>query len=488
MSVCMATLLWRPHLATVGGGLLMLALAGGLIATYLLIRKRFPTRQALWLTAPRAGLLVLLLFAMLDPSCTTRSAATRSLQVMALLDTSESMDVAGAGEPSRRRRAEKLFEKIREKGQTEGLVFTRAPVDGDLGQCLSQLAAHPAPNSTIGILLLTDGGDERITPARLPDVPLYIQGVGDPRETSGDIAIDNVDAPVSVQRGESFDILVTLSATKGGGIAQLPDRIAIALEESVGDRWVRRGEADVVMNNGRGRHSFHIADTENPGTVRWRVQVTPVGGELTPLNNMRAFSVTVEDRSVRVLLFSLTQTWELTTLRRTLDREPGITLTSVSRVAGERYLVQGDRQPGDDALEAGFPSGADLLRRYSCVIIGSLPVSELSDDQRRALLEYVDEGGAAVFLGGEDAFTGDGSVATALGPLMPWAVLKGELPLIAGTFPVSLSPGATGHPVLSGGLSDLALMGELSLEGLNRVGHSNPALSGCSKRLPGGDL
>jgi hypothetical protein len=490
MNVPTAILLWSPPLGPLAAGLLMVALTACLAATGIWVRRRFPARQTLWIVLPRAILLVLLLVALLDPSCATRSDATRPRQVLAVIDTSCSMAALDHNGQSRQRRAEHILEALQAALAPDGVILKRAvldadgptwpPPDGrkapeeawsDLGSCLVELARKPMPADSAGILILTDGGDERFEPETLPQTPLYMIGIGAAPDTYSDVAITTLDAPVAVAGGEAFDVTVELAAWMAGG-AKRQGAVDVVLEAAEGGTRSPQ-HARIPLTDGKGQHTFRVATSPDIGPRAFRIMVEPVEGEMTPLNNERRFTVRVEKRTVHVLLFSHTQTWELTTLRRTLDRDPGILLTSLSRVSDERYLVQGDRRSGDEMLEAGFPSRLGLLRRFGCLIVGDLEAPEPGPERQRALMDYVDGGGAVIFLGGDEAFGGVHGSGM-LAPLLPWRPRETVPRLEAGLFPIRPAPGALQHHLLDGGLGDLALVGDLSLQGINQVGELKP--------------
>jgi hypothetical protein len=104
------------------------------------------------------------------------------------------------------------------------------------------------------------------------------------------------------------------------------------------------------------------------------------------------------------LFFAQELGWDFSMIRKELARDPSVQLTALFRVSEQRFIVQGSRQKGDEQLEAGFPKSKGVLDLFKCVIVGSFSARQWHQDQLNALLDYVRDGGAVVFLGGENSF------------------------------------------------------------------------------------
>ncbi|MCH8120071.1 MAG: hypothetical protein IIC00_10120 [Planctomycetes bacterium] len=67
----------------------------------------------------------------------------------------------------------------------------------------------------------------------------------------------------------------------------------------------------------------------------------------------------------------------------------------------------------------------------------------------QALVEYVREGGAVIFLGGEYSFGQGGYSRTVIEPLFPWRISAGEPELQTGRFTVNVPLSAANHSIVS---------------------------------------
>jgi uncharacterized membrane protein len=211
------------------------------------------------------------------------------------------------------------------------------------------------------------------------------------------------------------------------------------------------------------------------GLQNYRLTLTAPPGELSELNNSRTFALQVQKASLNVLFFTRELGASLKMIRAELASDPGVTFTALFRTIGERFTVQGERRPGDEDLDAGFPTKPEVLRLFDCIIIGSFPSTDWTAEQMQALVAYVEQGGAAVFLGGDDSFGRGGYADTALAPLFPWQVVAAEPEMLRGSFPVSIPPAALDHPVVTGMNELLVEDGQPAVESANNPGRLKPA-------------
>jgi len=91
----------------------------------------------------------------------------------------------------------------------------------------------------------------------------------------------------------------------------------------------------------------------------------------------------------------------------------------------------------------------------------------------QALIHYVEEGGALIFLGGDESFGRGGYAGSALEVLFPWRLSPQEPAPTQGSFPVRVPPMASGHPMLAT-VEDTVTRAQARLDSLNRVGELKP--------------
>ena len=496
----LATLQWHPRLAPFWcAGLLAAAAAWGWLL-WRRIKRRAPV-AAPWIALPKWITLLLLLLALFDPVSALQKSEPATGRLLALIDSSSSMDVADDYHHSRADRARAIVEQWK-KSLPAGVALDTLAFDTtlhkldqtpagtirgtDLGGCLLALSERQDLPSYLGVVLLTDGGDEAIEDLTLPKIPLSVVGIGTDPATWNDLALTDAQAPATAEKDTEFEISADVEARAGhgGGFLQAVARTRVLLEHAAGTGWEKVGETNVDLSNLRARARLS-ARSGQLGPQRYRVTVQPAGGELSTLNNSRTVSVNVQKKALHVLYFTLDLGQEFKMLRNELGRDPGLAFTALFRSAGNRFTLQGDRRPGDDALAAGFPSGKEGLKAYDVIIIGSFSADECGPRQMQALIEFVEEGGTLIFLGGDKSFGRGGYAGSLVDALFPWRLSPQEPAPAQGSFAVSVPPMASGHPILAT-IEDTLARVPARLDSVNRVGELKPNATALLTAQTGG--
>jgi len=463
----MGILRWQAHLNPVLGAGLILGLGVWLIILYRRQRRQYSAKQAAVLVVPKILIVLLLILAYFDPVWTVMQRPDENQKVLALVDTSSSMEVEDKAEGSRGKRAGGLLENLTQKLRSSYIDFDTLEFDSevrtsassvepgqvretDLGKCLVTIADKPDTSKYMSVLLLTDGGDEVVQNVKLPEVPVYIAGMGSDPETWNDIAITRVEAPEVVEEQSDFEVTAEVVARCASyAFATGAERVNVRVEAKEGQDWETRDSKLVDLAGARARVKFKVKSPSEMGTKKYRVRVETIDGELSALNNTRIFSIEVRKNTLSVLLFAQQLGWDFRQIYKELSDDTSVALTALFRVSSARFIVRGSRQKGDENLEAGFPSTKGLLGLYKCVIVGSFPASQWRQEQLQALVEYVREGGAVIFLGGEHSFGQGGYSRTVIEPLFPWRISAGEPELQTGRFTVNVPLSAANHSIVS---------------------------------------
>ncbi|MHB8951529.1 MAG: hypothetical protein ACYC4U_00970 [Pirellulaceae bacterium] len=106
--------------------------------------------------------------------------------------------------------------------------------------------------------------------------------------------------------------------------------------------------------------TFHVVQAD-AGLYRYEVQVASQTGEVTDVNNTATFLLRVVDEPVRVLLLEGKPYWDTKFLARTLAADPSVDLTTLVRLADNRYLQRHVARavgPDDSNPPTGSHSGA----------------------------------------------------------------------------------------------------------------------------------
>ena len=433
------------------------------------------------------GLLVL---ALLDPDLKFLGGNSTPAKVLILQDISSSMDLRDDGSSTRSERASGLIREL-EASAPSSIQFQVLPFDtalheagytpksgADRGTDLAAMFMALGSQSNLadadGVIVLTDGGDETVELANAPSQPIGIIGIGAPPDSWNDIGIGTVTAPASVEENSQFDLEADLYAR--AGTHESLASLKVTLEEGHDNKWTEVQSQNVDLSSLHAAAIFHV-QVNGTGALRYRVRLPQLPAELTYANNSRVVNVQVQQRAVHVLYFTQELGVDYKYLRTELGADPGVAFTAMYRVLEDQFTVQGDRTGFQD-LAQGFPTKDDILKRYDCVILGSFAASQFTDAQAQALVRYVENGGAVIFLGGESSFGRGGYAESKLAPLMPWAISDNEPDLVTGRFPVSVSASGAAVDFTSGMREDLGATGGTTLDSLNRPGGLRPGAIG----------
>lgn len=498
-------IVWNPAVGFLLGTVLFIAICGCLVWSYRRIQKRYSGRKLTMLMTPRVIVAILLLLLMFDPQWVVVEQLDEDLRFLFLQDRSVSMEVADREESPRSGRMEKAAEtlrnllpenvEVRERSFVDGMLPQTGPSDTDdeqddeteeqkpdvasgptdIAQVLVDVTETHRAQHFDGVVLFTDGGDDEFRVGEPPPVPVYPVVAGSDPGDHDDLAVEQVDAPDSVEKETEFDVSVTLQPYGSTSFLQALDRREIRLQRrSTSDESWETLEQKQVQPDGEGKEvQFTIDGLEAVGRQKMRVIVDPLPGELTDLNNQRHFSLDVEETTLDVLLFTTSPGQHETILRRTLEEDSGIAVTSLIRLQGDRYLVQQSDEEDAPGVD-GFPTSADQLLQFDVAAIGSFPATSWNRQQMEALVEYVREGGAAVFLGGTDAFGRGGYADTPIAPLFPWQIQQDEPELDVGRRGVTASSTILRQQLISGWAKTLQAAHPLHIYSLNRPGELRP--------------
>jgi len=443
--------------------------------------------QALMLIATRILLALLLITAFLDPYRRALRFPDTKKKVLIFVDKSSSMTLVDRDKQSRTQRGHALHQALKtELGhlvQLEEFAFAdqvyaleeeaalRASPATDLAGCLASINLRQDTSRCEAAILITDGGDERVPNLQVPSLPVFIAGVGTNPDPYRDISIHGLEAPETVEKEARIELAVDISSS-GIKPAELRsgNGLDVHLEQAQGDNWQPLDSTQARPVNKLDRVQLSCTAPADTGLYKYRVRVEGMTNELTDLNNTRVLTVEVKEQGLRVLFYAQQIGWDFSAMRRELARDRGIKLDALFRLTEERYKVQTDHADLAQALAQGFPAHEKDLMPYKCVIIGSIPLPAWQPEQLAALLSYVRNGGAVIFLGGDTSFGKGGYAGSVIEPLFPWRLSGQEGELQIGRFPVTVTRWGLGHPIMTQAGKLLQETADAQVESVNPVG------------------
>ncbi len=297
-----------------------------------------------------------------------------------------------------------------------------------------------------GMLLLSDGLDTRARDdawsARNWRFPIYtveLEEEGLWKETP-ELQVKSLETVTRVQPGWESDFTAVIG---GKGL----DQEAVNVHFYRDDELIDQAPALLPEGGGETEVSFRVQH-ETPGTYLYKVVVPKLPDEVNTLNKSRAVNVAVIATGNRVLYLEGSPRWESRYLTRLLEQTENVAPSAYLRYAGDNFLAV-----GGDGTGRALSLTDDLLTTFAIVIVGDVEAATLNNGRGERLVEFVENGGSLVLLGGKTAWGENGFAGTALQRIMPVESARGKPPM-EGTFPLELASQGRAHPVFGSGQQD----------------------------------
>jgi uncharacterized membrane protein len=376
-------------------------------------------------------LLALVLFMLWHPAISVARLRPQQNVVAVLVDHSRSMGIVEDGK-QRLQGAEdllngELLPELKKKFQIRMYEFghdairvekaTNLKADDNatrIGDSLKHIAAEAGTMPLGAIVLMTDGGDntggvdrETIAQLRQLRVPVHTIGFG-PDHFTKDIEVEDVALPARALAN-----------------SRLNARVAFRQHGFAGDKVKL-----IVRENGRPISQQEITlkpDVEQSETVQFNagaagahsftVGFDPLPGEENNQNNAMVRLVNVTQKKMRILYVEGEPRWEYKFIRRAVEDDQSIDLTSVVRTTQNKTYQQGGVQ---GELVDGFPPKIEGLFAFDGLIIGSMEANYFSTAQQNMIREFADRrGGGVLFLAGRFALNEGGYANTPIAEMLP---------------------------------------------------------------------
>lgn len=320
-------------------------------------------------------------------------------RLVVLLDRSRSMDLpAGAGGPTRAAEADRAVEALRAawrgRAALDVIPFaTRLALDSTaagsraataLGDALAALGASPAGEAAGAVVVVSDGavnaGEDPVNAARGLGRPVHAVLVGDPG--GADRAVTGIEASTTARVGEATPVRVRVASTEPRGTP-----IPVALLD--GGRVLARATA-IAPGGGEATVEFRPVPAR-AGLAVWTARVDSLAGEVTAANNARQAAIQVAPGRIGVAIVSAGANWDLAFLRRALEGDSSLAVTT--------WLRERDGFRALEARRTGAPAAGDL-RTAGVVVLDGVAPPAVSEEFDRALAAFVRGGGGLLLLGG----------------------------------------------------------------------------------------
>jgi hypothetical protein len=394
---------------------------GVLIWTYHDIFRRTGRALVWWLLGLRGLGLLLLVLMLARPTWTREAERVEPAHVAVVVDTSRSMSLADETGKPRYDRVQRAVERLTRaladrpgprlaidlfdmNGERlrDGLPATPAGDSSRLLETLGKVRNEMKADPLAAMVLISDGMDTtgRKKFNQVIDRKVRVHALGFKETEIGDldlaVAAPQVAGPARVHNAVEFQVPVTKTG-------QAP------VEATVSIKHGRDVLAKKTVEFPAGKKQLLV-----PLTYTWRQQgsfvltasVESKVAERKPANNNEHFPLQVDAEKIRVLYLEGFLRDESKFLRRQLEDDPDVALTSSVRRSEEKFT-------------RGLLA-ADRLKEYDVVILGDMEGSALSADEYQQLLKWLDgKNHSLLVLGGYYSFSPTGFRDTPLAARLP---------------------------------------------------------------------
>lgn len=411
-----------------------IATGGALIAASLLQRRQIGATRRLLIGVIQAALLALVLCLLWRPVLNVERLRDRENVLAVALDASASMAYADNAEAAAESRLQQAVTALRgaalpalqksfevrlfsfAAGTASMPAIEAVPPPGPqtrIGDALLQLLQTAGSVPLAGIVLVSDGAEnggtlseENLAEIASYGVPVHTVGVG-PEQIS-DLELEDVRLAQRAPAG----------ATVTAGVEIRHDGAAATrLRVYDHDRLLAARDLKLPADASVSSYSIDFPAGE-AGTHDLRFSLDALADERNLINNSRAHVLNVPVGRRRILYIEGEPRWEYKFVRRALESERSLRLTSIVRTTPNKYFRQGVSYPTE--LINGFPTDAAELFAYDAVIIGSYEASSLSAQQHQLLRDFVDRrGGSVLLLAGRHGLSAGGWEDVALSQALP---------------------------------------------------------------------
>ncbi|HSJ02095.1 MAG TPA: hypothetical protein VK956_06550, partial [Verrucomicrobium sp.] len=278
-----------------------------------------------------------------------------------------------------------------------------------IGESLRQVLQEPRAQAPVGVLLITDGGNNTGTSAieaaqiaLEQKTPLFIYGLG---VTSPlDLLVRDVQAQKLAFAGERMEVrahVISQSFAEQRVVATLK-----ANGETVDEQELTLGgDRDLEV-------LFHFTP-KTAGEVKLEVSVPLLPGEAGKENNVAANTMRVTDTKFQVLLIEQEPRWDFRYLLDYLQRDPRLEVKCVM-IDGEPGLEQTAGSPFLPKL----PEDRETFFKSHVLILGDVNPEALGQQRMETIAEWVEAGGGIIFQTGSN-YNPRSYVGTPLEALLP---------------------------------------------------------------------
>ena len=285
-----------------------------------------------------------------------------------------------------------------------------------LGGAMKQMMEESASLPIGAVVLLTDGSDnaggleaDTLGEIRRRRIPIHTVGFGAEQLTK-DLEVMELEVPLRALSDSRIG--AAISFRHYGYKGQKAKLMLMADDKIVSSREVTLGE------DGSPQTETLLFNAGLAGARRVKASIVKLNEEENANNNAQTRLINVESLKPRILYIEGEPKWEFKFIRRALEGDRNLQLTTMLRTTQNKIYRQGIEDPKE--LEQGFPDKEEDLFKFSGLIIGGVEASWFTPQQQTMIKNFADRrGGGVMFLAGRGALNDGGYAASSMAEIIP---------------------------------------------------------------------
>ena len=285
-----------------------------------------------------------------------------------------------------------------------------------LGGAMKQMMEESASLPIGAVVLLTDGSDnaggleaDTLGEIRRRRIPIHTVGFGAEQLTK-DLEVMELEVPLRALSDSRIG--AAISFRHYGYKGQKAKLMVMADDKIVSSREVTLGE------DGSPQTETLLFNAGLAGARRVKASIVKLNEEENANNNAQTRLINVESLKPRILYIEGEPKWEFKFIRRALEGDRNLQLTTMLRTTQNKIYRQGVEDPKE--LEQGFPDKEEDLFKFSGLIIGGVEASWFTPQQQTMIKNFADRrGGGVMFLAGRGALNDGGYAASSMAEIIP---------------------------------------------------------------------
>ncbi len=287
-----------------------------------------------------------------------------------------------------------------------------------IGDNLKEVLADSATLPIGAVVLLSDGADntggislETISEIKRQRIPIHTVGFGH-EQMAHDIEVTDVLLPGRSLAKSRLEAQVTFHQHGFNS-----GRAKLAVRES---GKVLASRDITLKGEGAAQTESILFNAAEAGVKSLEFSIDPLSDEENKQNNKQTRVLNVDGSRPAVLYMEGEPRWDYKFIRRAVEDDKNIELTSIVRTTQNKLLTQAANDQLEAALKDGFPAKVETLFAFQGLIFGSVEANYFTPAQQELIQQFVDRrGGGVLFLGGRASLADGGYDKPPFSDLLP---------------------------------------------------------------------